>query len=38
MKPVSGRFEIFEMVHKRMKRYDASRNVSLDKIQKGNGL
>jgi len=38
MEEVLEHFEIYEMVQKRMKHYDPSHNVSLEKIRKRYGL
>lgn len=38
MEKVLEHFEIYEMIQERMKNYDASRNVTLDKIRKRYGL
>jgi len=38
MEEVLEHFEIYEMIQKRMKHYDPSRNVTLDEIKKRYGL
>ena len=38
MEEVLEHFEIYEMIQKRMKRYDPSRNLTLDEIRKRYGL
>ena len=38
MEEVLEHFEIYEMIQKRMKHYDPSRNVTLDEIRKRYGL
>jgi prevent-host-death family protein len=38
MEEVLEHFEIYELIQKRMKHYDPSRNVTLDKIKKRYGL
>ena len=38
MEEVLEHFEIYEMIQKRMKHYDPSRNVTLDEIRKLYGL
>jgi prevent-host-death family protein len=38
MEEVLEHFEIYEMIQKRMKHYDPSRNVTLDEIRKHYGL
>jgi len=38
MEEVLEHFEIYEMIQKRMKQYDPSRNVTLDEIKKRYGL
>ena len=38
MEEVLEHFEIYEMVQARMKHYDASQNVALEKIRKQYGL
>ena len=38
MEEVLEHFEIYEMIQKRMKHYDPSRNLTLDEIRKRYGL